>query len=78
VDFKYITNNINVFQSISVGASSSFQGFMWSIQATKMGYIWVIRNGEKVCFWKDNWLGLLVWPFNTGDYIGWLMKKIDL
>jgi hypothetical protein len=29
--------DFNVFQSISVGASF-FQGFMRSIQATKMGY----------------------------------------
>jgi hypothetical protein len=34
---------------------------------------------KKLAFGKIISLGLLVWPFNTRDRIGWLMeKKIDL
>lgn len=30
---------------------------MWAIQAAKMGYRWVIGNGEKVRFQEDNQIG---------------------
>lgn len=30
---------------------------MWAVQAAKMGYLWVIGDGKKVCFWEDNRLG---------------------
>jgi hypothetical protein len=50
VDYKYNTNKRNIFQSNTVGASPFFEGFMWAAQAAKMGYRWVIGNGEKVRF----------------------------
>jgi hypothetical protein len=29
---------------------------MWGASAAKMGFMWKIGNGQKVKFWKDNWL----------------------
>ena len=40
LDFKYNTSNVNIFQAKSVGASPFFKGFMWAVQAAKMGYKW--------------------------------------
>jgi hypothetical protein len=57
LDFKYNTSNVNIFQTRSVGASPFFRGFMWAVQAAKMGYKWKIGNGRKVRFWEDNWVG---------------------
>jgi hypothetical protein len=50
LDFKYNTSNVNIFQTRSVGASPFFRGFMWAVQAAKMGYKWKIGNGRKVRF----------------------------
>jgi hypothetical protein len=57
LDHKYQTCRPNIFQAKTLGSSEFFKGFMWSIQASKMGYIWKIGNGRKVCFGEDNWLG---------------------
>jgi hypothetical protein len=57
LDFKYKTRKVNIFQASSVGASPFFRGFMWAANAARLGYIWVIGNGERIRFWEDNWLG---------------------
>lgn len=40
---------------------------MWALQAAKMGIKWVVGNGKRVRFWKDNWFGnsslaIQFWP----------------
>jgi hypothetical protein len=57
IDFKYGTENPNIFVANSSGGSSFFKGFMWAAQAAKMGYKWRVGNGKKIRFWEDNWLG---------------------
>lgn len=50
IDHKYNTSKVNIFQTRTAGASPFFKGFMWAIQATRLGYKWKTRNGVKVRF----------------------------
>ncbi|WVZ50592.1 hypothetical protein U9M48_001833, partial [Paspalum notatum var. saurae] len=57
IDFKYNTTGTNIFDTRVLGASQFFKSFMYAARAAKMGFRWKIRDGKKVKFWKDNWLG---------------------
>ncbi|KAJ1267594.1 hypothetical protein BS78_07G068500, partial [Paspalum vaginatum] len=56
IDFKYNTNDPNIFSTRVTGASNFFKGFMYATSAAKMGFRWKIGDGKKVKFWEDNWL----------------------
>jgi hypothetical protein len=67
VDFKYKTKKPNNFCCSEVGTSPFWKGVIWAMQAAHMGVRWVIRNGDKIRFWEDQWLGntclaILFWP----------------
>ena len=67
VDFKYKTKKPNIFCCSKVGTSPFWKGVIWAMQAAHMGVRWVIRNGDKIRFWEDQWLGntclaILFWP----------------
>jgi hypothetical protein len=34
-----------------------WKGVMWAASAAKVGYRWVVGNGNHVLFWEDNWIG---------------------
>jgi hypothetical protein len=57
IDFKYKTDNPNIFYTKEHRASQFFKGFMWAARAAKMGYRWKVGNGKKIKFWEDNWVG---------------------
>jgi hypothetical protein len=57
VDFKYKTNNPNVLHCKDLGASNFWKGVMWAASVVKMGYRWKVRDGSKVRFWEDMWIG---------------------
>jgi hypothetical protein len=73
LDFKYNTKDPNILQTR--GASPFFKGFMWAVQAAKMGYRWVIGNGEKVRFWEDNWLGTSSLAIQYWKLYRWVNEK---
>ena len=50
IDFKYNTNDPNIFHTSSRGASNFLKGVLWAANAAKMGYMWKIGNGQKVKF----------------------------
>lgn len=62
IDFKYRTNNV----SLKLGPQMPLPslGFMWSIQAAKMGYGWSIRNGKKVSFLGRSLVRLLKFGYS--------------
>jgi len=61
-------NNPNVLCSDDTAVSPFWRGgVMWALQAAKMGIKWVVGNGKRVRFWKDNWFGnsslaIQFWP----------------
>jgi hypothetical protein len=57
IDFKYKTDNPNVFYTKDHSASQFFKGFMWAATSAKMVFRWKVGNGRKIKFWEDNWLG---------------------
>lgn len=38
-------------------ASQVWKGAVWGAELLRKGIIWDVRNGERVRFWKDVWLG---------------------
>ena len=58
IDFKYNTNNSNLFTLPTYNALHFGKDVMWAAQAIKVGYSWHIGNGRKVRFWEDNWIGV--------------------
>jgi hypothetical protein len=50
LDFKYKTNDPNIFESCDRGDSQFFKNVMWAARAAKMDYRWKIGNGRKVKF----------------------------
>jgi hypothetical protein len=57
VDFKYNTNNPNIFACSDRGASNFWKGVLWATGVAKMGYQWKVGLGTKVKFWEDVWIG---------------------
>lgn len=51
LDFKYKTDEPNIFYISTAGASEFFKGMMWAASAAKMGYRWKIGDGKKCKFW---------------------------
>lgn len=67
VDFKYITNEPNLFCCREIGSSSFWKGVLWACKAAQMGYSWRIGNGQQIRFWEDSWFGntslaIQYWP----------------
>jgi hypothetical protein len=48
---------------------------MWAAKAAKLGYRWKVGNGGKIKFWKDKWLGGLVWLYSFGRFTTLSMRK---
>jgi hypothetical protein len=54
IDFKYRTDNPNVFYTKDSNASQFLKGLLWAERAAKMGFRWKVGNGRKIKFWEDN------------------------
>jgi hypothetical protein len=57
IDFKYDTNNRNLFFCNANGVSNFWKGVLWAAHVVKMGYRWRLGNGRNVRFWEDVWVG---------------------
>jgi hypothetical protein len=67
VDFKYKTNEPNLFCCPETGSSPFWKGVLWACKAAQMGYSWRVGNGQQICFWEDRWFGttslaIQYWP----------------
>jgi hypothetical protein len=47
VDFKYDTQNPNIFSCHGNNLSPFWKGVMWATNAAKIGYKWVVGSGKK-------------------------------
>jgi hypothetical protein len=50
MDFKYKTDDPNIFCCPNVSASSFGKGMLWVMQAAHMGIKWAVGDGRKVRF----------------------------
>jgi hypothetical protein len=57
IHFKYRTCEPNIFTCGDAGASNFWKGVMWATRVAKMGYRLRVRNGKKIRFWEDVWIG---------------------
>jgi hypothetical protein len=56
IDFKYRTQNLNIFTCPNNGLSNFRKGVLWVGKVAKMGYRWRVVNGRKIRFWEDVWI----------------------
>ena len=56
VDYKYDLDP-NIFYSNPTNCSPFWKGVIWAARAAKMGFRWVVGNGQRVKFWSDVWIG---------------------
>jgi hypothetical protein len=57
VDSKYNTKKPNIFACTDSNSSRFWKGFLWAINAVKMGYRWKIGDRKQIRFWEDTWFG---------------------
>jgi hypothetical protein len=57
VDSKYNTKNPNIFACIDTNSSKFWKGFIWALNAVRLGYRWKVGDGKQIRFWEDTWFG---------------------
>jgi hypothetical protein len=53
IQFKYNTQNPNLFACRDVKASPFWKSVLWAMNAAKFGYLWLVGNGKNMKFWED-------------------------
>ena len=57
VEFKYKTEQPNLFCCPDLGASPFWKGVSLAANAARFGFQWKVGNGRRIRFWEDHWFG---------------------
>jgi hypothetical protein len=53
IDFKYNTENPNLFTCSDLVVSNFSKGVLWAAGVAKLCYRWRVGRGDAVRFWED-------------------------
>jgi hypothetical protein len=50
IDSKYNTKNPNIFATSALNSCRFWKGFLWALNASKIGYRWSVGDGTQIRF----------------------------